>query len=101
MLARLRVILTAAVTYFVAAAAIASVAAGELGAVAGIPTWVMHALGVVVAVSTGAIGIIRRVTPALPETRGLLPPPPAGSISRLDALAIHPAAGVEPGVAGD
>lgn len=72
-LARLRVILGAAVTWLVTAAAILTILIGELGGVAGIPPAVVRVLATALVVVTVAITIIRRVTVVLPAARGLLP----------------------------
>ena len=70
-LARVRVLLTAAPTYLVAAAAVVQVVVAELG-----DDWPAVAAGGtrVLAVLAAATAIVRRVTPVLPVERGLLPP---------------------------
>jgi len=75
MFARLRVVLSTAVTYLVTLSAVLVIVAGELGSVAGIPAGVVQALGATISALGVAITIIRRVTPVLPAARGLLPPP--------------------------
>lgn len=75
LLARIRVVLTAAPTYLVAASTVVTVlreeivaafpgTAEEIGAVA-VP---------VLATLSAAVAIIRRVTPVIPEERGILKP---------------------------
>lgn len=69
---RLRVILTAAVTWLVAIAAVLTIVAGELatelGDAAPVVTWIAR---VVVWIGV-AVAIIRQVTPVLPAARGIL-----------------------------
>ena len=73
--ARAQVVLTAAVTWLVIAAAVITIIADELAKVLPAPwsdrisAWAITILGVLGAVIT----IIRRVTPVRPEERGLLP----------------------------
>ena len=75
LLARARVILTAAPTYLVAAAAVVTIVADEAAKV--LPTgWQDNAAqiaGAVLAVIGAAVAIVRRVTPVLPAERGILP----------------------------
>lgn len=73
--ARVRVVLTAVVTWLVVASAVLVVVAEELTAAIGathpVVTWILQAI-VVLGV---AISIITRVTPVLPAAHGLLAPP--------------------------
>ena len=73
LIARIRVVLSAAVTWLVTAAAVVTILVAELGSVAGVPPAVVHALGTALVVITVATTIIRRVTVVLPEARGILP----------------------------
>lgn len=65
-LARLKVILTAAVTYLVLAATVLTIVSESLPAAPGTIAKVLAWLGT-------AVLIIRRVTPVLPDERGVLP----------------------------
>lgn len=73
---RLRVILTAAVTWLLVAQAALVAFADQIGPLLPTPwadrinAFIISAVAVIVAV----IAIIRRVTPVLPEERGILPP---------------------------
>jgi len=77
LIARARVILTAAPTYLVAAGAVVSVVSSEVSKV--LPSgWQDNALqigGAIGAIIGAAIAIVRRVTPVLVSERGLLSPP--------------------------
>ena len=68
MFARVRVVLTSLVTYLLIASSILTIVAEELPGPAA--EWIGRA---VVWLAT-AVTIIRRVTPVLPEDRGLVPP---------------------------
>lgn len=74
--ARLRVILTAAVTWLLVAQAALVAFADQIGPFLPTPwadrvnAFIVSAIAVVVAV----IAVIRRVTPVLPDERGILPP---------------------------
>lgn len=71
-MARLRVILSAAVTWLVTLAAVLVIVIDELGSVAGIPAGVIKALGSLLTIVGVAVAIIRRVSPVLPAARGIL-----------------------------
>jgi hypothetical protein len=75
LITRARVVLTAAVTWLVAASAVVTIFAEEITEV--LPDdWqgpFARTVVVVLAVLTAAVNIIRRVTPVLPAQRGLLP----------------------------
>lgn len=77
LLARVRVFLKSAPTYLVAAGAIVTIIVDEASKV--LPHgWQDNAVqigGTVAAIIGAAVTIIRRVTPVLPEERGLLAPP--------------------------
>jgi hypothetical protein len=70
-----KVVFSAAVTWLVFASAVVTIASEEIAAVVGegtaedVTAWSLRILAVLGA----AIGIIRRVTPVLPEDRGILP----------------------------
>lgn len=66
MIARVKVVLAAAVTWLVFIGFVATVVADEIPGVAG---WAVR----IAAWATTAVSIIRRVTPVLPEDRGVLP----------------------------
>jgi len=76
LLDRVKVVATAAVTYLTAAVVILSLVADQIvellpnGDGQTVAAWLIR----VVAVLSGAITIIRRVTPVVPQDRGLLPP---------------------------
>lgn len=74
-LARVRVVLTAAPTYITLAATLITVFAEEIGALLpeGAAASVGSAVTVLLSWLGAAINIIRRVTPVLPDERGLLP----------------------------
>jgi len=80
LVARAKVVLTAAPTYLVAAAVLIPFVVDQLATV--LPTtWsetVAQVAGKAVAVLGVAVAIIRRVTPVPAAQRGLLPLPPAG-----------------------
>lgn len=72
-LARVRVVLTALPTYLTLLVAVLTIVSEELASL--FPEGsqgVVQVLVIVIAVVTSAINIIRRVTPVLPERRGLL-----------------------------
>lgn len=73
MIDRIKVILTAAVTWLVVLATVLTIVAGELqdqgGDFAPVVAWIARIITVIGVVVT----IIRRVTPVLPQQRGLLP----------------------------
>lgn len=76
LLARARVILTAAPTYLVAAGAVVTIVADEVSKLLP-PGWQDNAAqiaGAAVGILGAAVAIIRRVTPVLPAERGILPP---------------------------
>lgn len=77
LLARARVILTAAPTYLVAAGAVVSIVADEVSKIlpAGWQDNAAQIAGAVAGVIGAAVLIVRRVTPVLVEERGLLSPP--------------------------
>lgn len=81
LLARVQVLLGAAVTYLVALGAILAIIVDELAPFAADPAvaWVVRILGILATVVAVSVAIVRRVTPVLPTERGLLPPPPAGA----------------------
>jgi hypothetical protein len=74
-IARIKVLATAAVTWLLVASTIVTIASEEIAAVlpAGTATTVGAVALKVVAVIGAAVAIIRRVTPVLPDQRGLLP----------------------------
>lgn len=74
-IARIKVVLTAAVTWLVLASTIVTILSEEIATVlpAGAATDVGAVALKVVAVLGAAVTIIRRVTPVLPDERGLLP----------------------------
>ncbi len=76
LLARARVILTAAPTYLVAAGTVVAMVADEVSKVlpAGWQDNAAQAAGFVLGIIGAAIAIVRRVTPVLPAERGILPP---------------------------
>lgn len=76
LIARARVIATALVTWLVVISAILVQVSNELGAVAGLPEWLLPALGKAIAVIGVAILIIRRVTVVPLAERGVLPADP-------------------------
>lgn len=73
--AKVRVVLTAAVTYLTLAVTVITIFAEEIASV--LPEGVAETVGMygvtAVAWITVAISIIRRVSPVLPEERGILP----------------------------
>jgi ABC-type glucose/galactose transport system permease subunit len=73
-LARARVVATSAVTWLQVVAAVLVIAAEEIAkAVPEVSDDVTTVVVRIVAVLGAAVAIIRRVTPALPDERGLLP----------------------------
>ena len=72
MIERIRTVATAAVTYLVALASVLTIAADELGKVAGVPENITRALAVALVVIGTAVAIIRRVTTVLPAARGIV-----------------------------
>lgn len=78
LLAKAKVVLTAAVTYIVVASTVLTVAADELGQLFadGQAAGVIRLIVRVLSVLTAAVTIIRRVTPVLPDERGILPTDP-------------------------
>lgn len=74
LLARTRVLLTAAPTYLVAAYAVVSIVTEEISKV--VPSgWQDNAVqigGAIVGILGAALAIVRRVTPVLPAERGIL-----------------------------
>lgn len=83
--ARLRVILTATVTWLVVLAAVLTVVVDELATAIGadhpVVVFILRAL----AALGVAIGIIVRVTPVLPGAEGLLPAPAGTPVTPLEA----------------
>lgn len=81
LLARVRVLAGAAVTYLVALGAILAIIVDELAPFADDPAvaWVLRILGILATVVAVSVAIVRRVTPVLPSERGLLPPPAPGA----------------------
>lgn len=74
-MARIKVILNAAVTYLVAAGIILTIVLEELDPFAGdVPAFVFRTLTAAATIAGVAATIIRRVTPVLPDDRGILPP---------------------------
>ena len=75
LIARAKVILTAAVTYIVIASTVLTVAAEEIGKVFtdGQAAQVLTIITRILAALAAAVSIIRRVTPVLPDERGILP----------------------------
>lgn len=75
MIQRIKVLAGAAVTWLTLAATVLTIASEEIGAVLpegaadDITVWVVRAIAWIGA----AVAIIRRVTPVLPEERGVLP----------------------------
>lgn len=75
---RLKVILNAAVTWLVAAGLIIGIILQELDPFDDtVPTLVFRILAAAGTIVGVAATIIRRVTPVLPDDRGILPAPPA------------------------
>lgn len=76
-LARIRVFLKSAPTYLVAAGAVLTIVADEIAKAvpAGWQDNVVRIGGTAAAIIGAAVTIIRRVTPVLPEERGMLAPP--------------------------
>jgi hypothetical protein len=73
MVERVKVVLSAAVTWIVAASAVVQIVADEVGAaLPGHAEDVSTVAVRVVAVLAAAVGIIRRVSPVLPSERGLV-----------------------------
>ena len=66
MIERVKVVMSAAVTWLTVLGAVAVIVADEVPGVAG---WALR----VAAVAGTAVSIIRRVEPVLPERRGVLP----------------------------
>lgn len=77
LLARIKVIITAAPTYLTMAAVVVGILADELSKTVpdGWQDNVVQIGGAIVAVLGAAIAIIRRVTPVLESQRGILPQP--------------------------
>jgi hypothetical protein len=78
MVERVRVVLTAAVTWLIAFGAVVAVVADELAPFRTVP-YVGAALNVLAAVAVVVaviVRVIQRSTPVLPAARGVLPPPP-------------------------
>lgn len=77
-IARIKVVLTAAVTWLIVASTIITIMSEEIAAV--LPDGAATTVGAValkiVSIISAAVAIIRRVTPVLPEERGLLPKTP-------------------------
>jgi len=77
-IARIKVLLTAAVTWLIVASTIVTIMSEEIAAV--LPDGAATTVGAValkiVSIIGAAVAIIRRVTPVLPEERGLLPKAP-------------------------
>ena len=76
MLARLRVILSAAPTYILLVAFIVRAILEEVAQGAGLPSWVAAGGAALLAGLGALVAIIRRVTEVLPSARGMLPHPP-------------------------
>jgi len=76
MLARLRVILSAAPTYILLVAFIVRAILEEVAQGAGLPSWVAAGGAALLAGLGALVAIIRRVTEVLPSARGMLPTPP-------------------------
>jgi hypothetical protein len=74
-LLKVRVVLTAAPTWITAAATLVTIFSEEIGGLlpAGAAESLASAGAIVLAWLGAAINIIRRVTPVLPEERGILP----------------------------
>lgn len=72
---RVKVVLSAAVTWIVLASSIVTIFAEEIAKVAaeGTAATVTRVAVRVVSILGAAVAIIRRVTPVLPEERGVLP----------------------------
>ena len=66
-----RTVLTAAPTALVAIGTVATIILQEVDDAVGAPAWLVTAVGAVVTTSAVAATIVRRVTPVLPEERGL------------------------------
>ena len=72
---RIKVVLSAAVTYLTLAAVILGIFSEEIGKVFQLPDAVGQAIAAVASTIGVAIAIIRRVEPVIPRRRGLLEPP--------------------------
>ncbi len=73
LLARARVVLTALPTYLTILVAVLTILSDEIAtAFPEGSQGVVQAIVVIIAIATSAINIIRRVTPVLPERRGIL-----------------------------
>jgi hypothetical protein len=70
---RIRTVLTAAVTWLVVLSTVLTIVMAELDEFAGIPPGVIRGIGTALAVVGVVLAIIRRVTPVLPDARGLAP----------------------------
>lgn len=89
LVARVRVILTAAVTWLVVLAAVLTVVVDELAAAIGADHPVVVLIFQAVAVIGVAISIIVRVTPVLPGAEGLLPAPAGTPVTEYEAELMH------------
>ena len=72
---RIRVVLTAAVTYLTLAAVVLGIFSEEIGNVFQLPDAVGQVIAAVASTIAVAIAIIRRVEPVIPSRRGLVEPP--------------------------
>lgn len=70
---RIRTILTAVVTWLVVAGTVGAIFVDELTAVIGADHVVVNLIARAGVVIATAVSIIRRVTPVLPQERGVLP----------------------------
>ena len=72
---RIKVVMSAAVTYLTTAAVILGIFNEELGSITQLPDWVGQVLAGAISVIGVAVVIIRRVEPVIPTRRGILEPP--------------------------
>lgn len=71
---RIKVVMSAAVTYLTTAAVILGIFNEELGSITQLPDWVGQVLAGAISVIGVAVVIIRRVEPVIPTRRGILEP---------------------------
>lgn len=72
---RIRVVLSAAVTWLIFAAFVISAILEQVATFAGIPPQIATALSLILAAIAAAVAVIRRVTEVLPAARGLIAKP--------------------------
>ena len=74
LITRIKVVLTSALAWLTATAAVLTYVLGQLEGIAGVPEWLVRSLTIVLGVITVIIFQVRRVTPVPDELKGLLPP---------------------------